>query len=98
MSKHGKRIFLTQEDGCALLKSTLPPPEKRGLIFIDSSFEIKTEYKTIPQAIQAAHKVFATGTYCLWYPVVNQYLHEQLLRKLAPISPKKSLKIEWFLK
>lgn len=92
-----KRVFYSHSDGIINLQALLPPPERRGLIFIDPSYEIKTDYKQIPKAIASAHKRFATGLYGLWYPLVDKRLHEQLLRGMSQIAPKKSLRIEFYL-
>jgi len=71
--------FCYNTDGIKEMTALLPPIERRGLIFIDPSYEIKEEYKTIPKAIEAAHKRFATGVYCLWYPILTAYQHRQIL-------------------
>jgi 23S rRNA (adenine2030-N6)-methyltransferase len=77
-----KRIKTFRADGLKDSLGLLPPKEHRGLILIDPSYEIKTEYKTVVDALQAMHKRFATGCYLLWYPVVarkrNQYLERAL--------------------
>ncbi|VEG89862.1 23S rRNA (adenine(2030)-N(6))-methyltransferase RlmJ [Legionella spiritensis] len=93
----GKRVFLSESDGISRLTSQLPPPERRGLIFIDPSYEVKTEYKHIPQAINSAFQRFATGIYCLWYPLVDPYCHQQLLREMNKIPVKNKLRIEFSL-
>lgn len=96
LPKKNKRVFFSHSDGIDNLHSQLPPKERRGLIFIDPSFEIKQEYKTVPQAIKKAYARFSTGIYCLWYPIIDAYLHEQLLRNLRSIT-KDSFGIEFHL-
>lgn len=93
----GKRVFFNQSDGLSELNALLPPLERRALTFIDPSYEIKDDYKRIPNAIKAAYSRFATGIYCLWYPIVDQRLHEQLLRGLKVIPAADSLRIEFYL-
>lgn len=92
-----KKVYYSNSDGIAAMKSLLPPPEKRGLIFIDPSFELKDEYKTIHLAIKQAHTRFATGVFCLWYPMVNQKLVEKLNRHMKEINAKNALRIEFSL-
>ena len=92
-----KKVHLSHSDGIATMRSLLPPPEKRGLIFIDPSFEIKDEYKEIPKAIKNNYNRFATGVYCLWYPVVNKKLCEQLFRGMNDIGAKSALRVEFNL-
>lgn len=93
----GKHVFFSQSDGITSLNALLPPPERRGLIFIDPSFELKTEYRQIPKAIKLALQRFSTGVYCLWYPLVDQFYHDQLVREMAKIGAKNTLRIEFSL-
>lgn len=65
LSKNHKRVYYSQTDGMKQLSALLPPPEKRGLIFIDPAYEVKEEYKTIPKAIITAYEKFTNGVYCL---------------------------------
>ena len=94
---YGKRMFCSHSDCMESLKSLLPPIERRGLIFIDPSYEVKTDYKEIPKAIKSAYARFSTGVFCLWYPLVDKRLHEQLLRGLDNIAAANTLRIEFCL-
>ncbi|MFC3909371.1 23S rRNA (adenine(2030)-N(6))-methyltransferase RlmJ [Legionella dresdenensis] len=95
MDKQGKKIFYDHTDGLHNLTALLPPPERRGLIFIDPSYEIKDEYKTVPQAIAQAYQRFETGVYCLWYPIIDKKMHEKLLRNLSAVKTTKTLRVEF---
>ncbi len=97
LPKMGKRVSFTNSNGLDSLKSTLPPAERRGLIFLDPSYEIKTEYREVPELLKAAYQRFETGVYCLWYPLVDNKLHAQLLRGLKNIDAKRTLRIEFYL-
>lgn len=97
MPAHASRIFLNEGDGIHALQSQLPPIERRGLIMIDPSYEIKTEYRQIPNALKSAYKRFSTGTFCLWYPIVDNKLHEQILRELKLINAPDTLCAEFYL-
>jgi 23S rRNA (adenine2030-N6)-methyltransferase len=65
-------INVRKEDGLAGLKSLLPPPSRRALIFIDPPWERKDEYENVPRVLQAALKRFPEGTYIVWYPLLTQ--------------------------
>ena len=69
--KRDKRVKVFNEDGFIKSIALMPPLEKRGLVVIDPSYEIKTDYEKVVQHIVALHKRFSTGTYALWYPVVD---------------------------
>jgi 23S rRNA (adenine2030-N6)-methyltransferase len=93
----GKRAFFSQSDGLLGLNALLPPKERRGLVFIDPSFEVKTDYKQIPNAVKSAYQRFSTGVFCLWYPLIDKRLHEQLLRGMSSIASEDALRIEFYL-
>ncbi|KTC67909.1 protein involved in catabolism of external DNA [Legionella birminghamensis] len=97
LNRQGKRVHLSHSDGVHSLTALLPPPERRGLIFIDPSFEIKTDYKNIPEKIGQAYKKFETGVFCLWYPIIDGRLHEKLLRNLSAIPARQTLRVEFNL-
>jgi 23S rRNA (adenine2030-N6)-methyltransferase len=89
------RLECRHTDGIESLKSLLPPIERRGLIFVDPSYEEKTEYKSIPRALGAAYKKFSTGVYCIWYPILNSTYHDWILNALTAIGAPSILSIEW---
>lgn len=66
---------VTQLDGWLALGAHLPPKEKRGLVLVDPPFEVEGEYERLVDGLAKAHRRFAGGIYCLWYP----------LKKGAPI-------------
>lgn len=97
LPSQGKKLFLRHSDGLKDMNALLPPLERRGLIFIDPSYEIKDEFKTVPQAIKSAYSRFSTGTYCLWYPIIDRRLHEQVLRGMKDINADDNLRVEFSL-
>ena len=76
---HDRRIRLRQEDGFKGLLGLLPPLSRRGLVLIDPPYEMKTDYDTVFRTVKLAHKKFASGTYAIWYPVVDRRRIDQLL-------------------
>jgi len=92
--KHVNFLF---KDGMEHLNAALPPKEKRGLIFIDPSYELKQEYQLIPEMINQAYKKFSTGVYCLWYPIIKDFDHKKLIRHMNNIGCPDQLRIELIL-
>jgi 23S rRNA (adenine2030-N6)-methyltransferase len=64
---------LRREDGPGGLKALLPPPSRRGLVFIDPSWEEKDEYASIPLAAAGAVRRFPEGVYIIWYPLLASH-------------------------
>jgi 23S rRNA (adenine2030-N6)-methyltransferase len=60
----------------------LPPRSRRALVLIDPSYEVKTEYEQVVATLKQAHKKFATGTYALWYPVVDRNRANDLIQQI----------------
>ena len=56
----------------------LPPKEHRGLVLIDPSYEVKSDYQSVVESLIQMVKRFAIGTYALWYPVVDRKRNKQL--------------------
>lgn len=76
------RVKIEDEDGFAGLQSLLPPPDRRGLVLMDPSYEIKNDYVHVVKQLIQAHRRFATGTYLLWYPVVLRQRIDEMERSL----------------
>jgi 23S rRNA (adenine2030-N6)-methyltransferase len=66
-----RQIKTEQCDGFQALGAVLPPSERRGVIFIDPPYEVKTDYRTVVDSVKAAHKKFPSGVYLIWYPALN---------------------------
>jgi 23S rRNA (adenine2030-N6)-methyltransferase len=77
-----KRVKVVEGDGFAGLQSVLPPPDRRALVLIDPSYEIKSDYQLVAKQVIQAHKRFATGTFMIWYPVVLRQRIDDLERAL----------------
>lgn len=67
-----KRAEVWNEDGLNRTLKLLPPRERRGIVLIDPSYEMKEDYERVVEFLQAAHRKFAQGVYLLWYPVVER--------------------------
>ncbi|MEN3950100.1 23S rRNA (adenine(2030)-N(6))-methyltransferase RlmJ [Iodidimonas sp. SYSU 1G8] len=90
--EHGVRV--EKSDGLGGLIALTPPPEKRGLFLIDPSYEIKTDYAVVITAIARAWKKFPTGTYALWYPVIDRNRVRAMEVALRAAGLRKTFRIE----
>lgn len=73
-----RRVHCHNEDGFIKSIALTPPREKRGLVLIDPSYEMKDDYRVVVNHLKLLHKRFATGVYALWYPIVDQYRLNEL--------------------
>lgn len=89
-----QQVSVVKEDGLALLPKKLPPIQKRGLILIDPSYEIKSEYRQVVETLTTAYRHFATGIFMLWYPVIDRQTVDKLLQSLADTGIRRQLRVE----
>lgn len=73
---------VTQGDGFAALKAELPPPSRRGVVLIDPSYEIKSDYGKVVGALREALERFAEGVVMIWYPQLATLESAQLPQRL----------------
>ncbi len=77
-----RRIHIQSQDGFQAAIAAMPPKERRGLVLIDPPYEVKQDYQRVVDVLIACHKRFATGTYAIWYPVVNRRTIDTMLNAL----------------
>jgi 23S rRNA (adenine2030-N6)-methyltransferase len=67
------RIRVEQGDGFDRLRAWLPPPERRGLTFIDPPYEeTGRDFERVGAAIAEALRRFHTGVIAAWYPIKDE--------------------------
>jgi len=73
-------------DGFEALRSTLPPPTRRGVLLIDPSYEIKTDYGRVVAALREALERFADGTVVIWMPQLQLLEAVKLPQRLQAVA------------
>ena len=76
-----------QRDGWEMALSQCPPDPRRGLLLIDPSFEVKSDYATIPDTIRKLHRKWSVGVIVLWYPILTDNVHLEMTRQLKADHP-----------
>ncbi len=69
-------------DGFAALKGHLPPITRRGVVLIDPSYEIKTDYTRTLAGLRESLERFPEGTVIVWLPQVALVEATQLPQRL----------------
>lgn len=80
-------VQVLQEDGLAMALSRTPPEPRRGLMLIDPSYEVKTDYDRIPDLIAKLHRKWNVGVIMLWYPVLANLAHLMMAQALRMRFP-----------
>ena len=89
-----RRVKAIAIDGWTALKAYVPPPERRGVVLIDPPFEAADEFARLAQALEGAHRKWATGIFLLWYPIKRRQEPDTLARRLRHSAIPKVLRAE----
>lgn len=92
-SGRGRRVLVERGDGFLALKALLPPPSRRALVLIDPPYEDKRDYQRVKESLQDALVRFPTGTYAVWYPVLQRIESKQFSDRLKRLGAKSWLNV-----
>lgn len=85
----GRQTRIEMQDGFEGIKACLPPPPRRAVVLIDPPYEDKQDYQRVVKCIKDSLTRFATGTYIVWYPLLQRPEPLEMveaLRKLIPAN------------
>ncbi len=87
-SQHLKnnRVKIEMQDGFAGIKAILPPTTKRAAVLIDPPYEDKQDYQRVVTCIKESLQRFATGTYIVWYPLLQRDEPLAMVNKLQNLD------------
>lgn len=71
-------VNLHNKDGYETALKLSPPRERRGLVLIDPSYEIKTEYADAANFCLDLHAKWPEAVILLWYPILDAGNHETI--------------------
>ena len=80
--KQDRRVQIHHQDGFKYCLGLMPPTQRRGLVLIDPSYEVKADYDQVFDMLIQLYKRFATGSFALWYPVVERSRIDELEHKI----------------
>ncbi|GAC17362.1 23S rRNA (adenine(2030)-N(6))-methyltransferase RlmJ [Paraglaciecola arctica] len=67
----GKNIAIHHRDGYEGLLALTPPDMQRGIVLIDPSYEVASEYQQVVDTVVAAYKKWNSAIYAIWYPLIS---------------------------
>ena len=85
-SHKGRQTKIEMQDGFAGITACLPPPTKRAVVLIDPPYELKDDYSRVVDCIKDSLKRFATGTYLIWYPLLQRPEPAAMVRELMTLN------------
>jgi 23S rRNA (adenine2030-N6)-methyltransferase len=85
MFRKDRRVHCHREDGYRFSVGLVPPMERRGLILMDPSYELANEYEAAIATVGKLHRQFSTGTFVLWYPILDERRTGSLRRQIEKL-------------
>ncbi|OIR04497.1 ribosomal RNA large subunit methyltransferase J [mine drainage metagenome] len=82
----GKQVKIEMQDGFAGIKACLPPPPRRAVVLIDPPYEDKQDYQRVVNCIKDSLTRFATGTYMVWYPILQRPEPDEMVESLIQLN------------
>lgn len=89
------RIAVHHRDGYEAIGAFTPPPERRGLVFIDPPYEENDEAQTLARAIATGLRKWPGGIFFAWYPIKDGQIGETLLQAAVSAGFPKALRAEF---
>lgn len=77
------RVAVHHRDGYEGVYALLPPTPKRGLVLIDPSYEVKTEYDQVVRFLRKAQRRWPNGIFAIWYPLLSANRWQTLVQAVA---------------
>ena len=78
---------IRRDDGFDLALALTPPTPRRGLMLVDPSYEVKADYDYIPKVFAQIARKWNVGILMLWYPILRDGPHRQMLNILQEQHP-----------
>jgi 23S rRNA (adenine2030-N6)-methyltransferase len=76
-----------QKDGLEMALALTPPSPRRGMMVIDPSYEMKSDYTVIPRRLFQIWRKWNVGTVALWYPVLASGAEREMVKVLKECFP-----------
>ncbi|MFA3790301.1 23S rRNA (adenine(2030)-N(6))-methyltransferase RlmJ [Aliiglaciecola sp. SL4] len=92
-------IAVHHRDGYEGLLAILPPVPARGLVLIDPSYEVASEYEQVVQTLTKGIKKWSVGIFAIWYPLLSNRagkkagLSEKMCQEIAQLDCKSVLNV-----
>lgn len=82
----GRRARIHAADGFETAFAICPPMPRRGLMLIDPSWEVKSDYARLPDIIRKLHRAWNVGVIALWYPILTDARHDAMRERLEALD------------
>jgi len=88
------RVQVHLRDGFEAMGALLPPEPRAGALLIDPPYEVKTDYTRLPETVAGVVRRWAEGAILIWYPILADARHAEMVAALEGLHPKGWLRWE----
>lgn len=81
-----ENVHIHFRDGYEGALAISPPKARRGLVLIDPSYEIKTEYQGCVAFIEKLHQKWPQAIIALWYPMLEAGYYKDMIKALDKMT------------
>jgi len=78
----GAGVSIQHRDGYEGVLAISPPKPRKGLVLIDPSYEVKTEYLQVAGFTKKLVAKWPEATVLIWYPILKAARHKEMLAAL----------------
>lgn len=82
---HGEGVAIHRRDGLEGMLALAPLAPRRGLVLVDPSYEVKTEYAAIADFTRRLLAKWPEAAVLIWYPLLPAGRHAELLGGLGAL-------------
>jgi 23S rRNA (adenine2030-N6)-methyltransferase len=80
------QVAVHLRDGYEAPQALMPPPQRRGLVLMDPSFELAGEFARLTAAVTTIQRRWAGAVVAIWYPVIEREPSLEFLRRLKGLG------------
>ncbi|HYN78952.1 MAG TPA: 23S rRNA (adenine(2030)-N(6))-methyltransferase RlmJ, partial [Lamprocystis sp. (in: g-proteobacteria)] len=73
-------------DGYESPQALMPPPQRRGLVLMDPSFEMPGEFERLTAALTIIQRRWTGAVVAIWYPIIEREPSLEFLRRLQGLG------------
>jgi 23S rRNA (adenine2030-N6)-methyltransferase len=84
----GEGVAIHRRDGFEGALALAPFRPRRGLVLVDPSYEVKSEYADAAAFVRRLVAKWPEAAVLLWYPILPAGRHAELRAGLAPLAPR----------
>jgi 23S rRNA (adenine2030-N6)-methyltransferase len=92
-AQYKRQVKVEMQNGFVGLKAILPPPTRRAVVLIDPPYEDKQDYQHLVSVCEKALSIFETGTYIVWYPLLQRTEPLEMINTLKALHLKNWLDV-----